>query len=125
MGFLLDNMVFAALVWMLAGGGMPRRIYTLVALTVARFISANFNYLCNRFVVFRPKTAKNGPHRSYFSYWGLVLVIGGASYVFTEALGEMLGIDGVVITAVKIFVDTILFFLGYFIQKRFVFRNHS
>jgi glycosyltransferase involved in cell wall biosynthesis len=125
LGFLLDNAVFAALVWMLAGGGMPCRIYTLLSLAGARFVSANFNYLCNRFVVFRPKSARRGPHRSYFSYWGLVLAIGAASYVLTETLGEIAGIEGVAITAVKIFVDAILFFAGYFVQKRLVFRYGS
>jgi putative flippase GtrA len=125
LGFLLDNAVFAALVWMLAGGWMPCRIYTLLSLAGARFVSANFNYLCNRFVVFRPKSARRGPHRSYFSYWGLVLAIGAASYVLTETLGEIAGIEGVAITAVKIFVDAILFFAGYFVQKRLVFRYGS
>ena len=122
LGFLLDNLIFAGLVWLFARSGMPCRIYTLLSLVGARFISANFNYLCNRFVVFRPKSVRRGPHRSYFSYWGLVLVIGGASYVLTEMLGELAGIEGVAITAIKIFVDTILFFVGYFFQKRLVFR---
>jgi putative flippase GtrA len=120
LGFLIDNAVYAATVWALAGGGMSRRGYTLVALAAARIVSSNFNYLCNRFVVFRRKRRK-GAHRSYFSYFALVLAIGAASYALTAAFGALFGVEGVKITAVKIVVDAVLFFVGYFIQKRFVF----
>ncbi|MBR2983175.1 MAG: bifunctional glycosyltransferase family 2/GtrA family protein [Kiritimatiellae bacterium] len=121
--FLMDNAVYAMLVWVLAGKGMTRGRYTLIALLCARFVSSNFNYLCNRFVVFKSGIPRRKRvHHSYFSYWGLVAVIGAASYILTGALGALLGVDGVLITAVKIFVDVMLFFLGYFLQKRFVFR---
>jgi glycosyltransferase involved in cell wall biosynthesis len=122
LGFLIDNAIYAFCVWMLAGGGMARRNYTLIALVTARFVSSNFNYLCNRFVVFKPRQRKYAAHRSYLSYWTLVLVIGGASYLFTEFLGAIFGIEGVAITVIKIFVDTLLFFFGYFVQKRFIFN---
>ena len=122
LAFLLDNAVYAAVVLMLSGDGMSRSAYTLVALVSARLVSSNFNYFYNRFVVFTPARRANGRHCSYLSYWALVLAIGGASYVLTEALGALLGVDGVLITAVKILVDAVLFFCGYFVQKRFVFK---
>ena len=122
LGFVLDNMVYAALVVLLSGQGMPRRYYALLALCGARLVSSNFNYLYNRFVVFAKGSRKHGGHCSYFRYWALVLAIGGVNYLLTETLGTILGVDGIAITVIKIFVDALLFFAGYFIQKSMVFK---
>lgn len=121
LGFLLDNLVYAALVVLMAGEGMSRRCYSLLALCGARIVSSNFNYFYNRLVVFRRNSHKNGRHDSYIRYYALVLVIGAANYVLTEIFGSLLAIEGIAITAVKIFADAVLFFVGYFIQRRFVF----
>jgi glycosyltransferase involved in cell wall biosynthesis len=121
LGFLLDNAVYAALVAFLSGQGMPRKYYALLALCGARLVSSNFNYFYNRFVVFAAQSRRRGPHGSYFRYWALVLAIGAASYALTETFGMLLDVNGVAITVIKIFADAVLFFVGYFIQKRFVF----
>lgn len=123
LGFVLDNAVYAALVWTLADDGMARRNYALLALVAARLVSSNFNYLYNRFVVFKSRSRRRGPHRSYFSYWALVLLVGASSYAFTAVFGALLGVEGVKITVVKIFVDAALFVCGYFVQKRLVFGS--
>lgn len=125
LGFLIDNAIYALLVAFWSGQGMSRKCYALLALCGARLVSSNFNYFYNRFVVFGPSSPRHGrtgPHRSYFRYWALVLAIGGASYALTETFGALLDVNGVAITAIKIFADAVLFFVGYFIQKRFVFR---
>jgi putative flippase GtrA len=106
---------------LLSGQGMSRRYYALLALCGARLVSSNFNYFYNRFVVFGSPSRRRGPHGSYFRYWALVLAIGAASYALTETFGMLLNVNGVAITIIKIFSDAVLFFVGYFIQKRFVF----
>ena len=125
LAFLLDNAVYAALVVLLSGQGMPRKYYAFLALCGARLVSSNFNYFYNRFVVFGASPRRHGPHRSYFRYWALVLAIGGASYALTETFGTLFDVNGVSITLIKIFSDAVLFFVGYFIQKRFVFKTGS
>lgn len=124
LGFLLDNAVYAAVIYALAGGGLKRRAYTLIALAAARLVSSNFNYLYNRFVVFRRrKVNSSGAHTSYLSYWGLVLVIGACSYGLTEGLSAVFDIKGVAITIIKIMVDAVLFITSYQVQKKLIFRQ--
>lgn len=125
LGFLLDNVTYALAIWCLDDGGMLRKTYTLVAMVIARTVSSNFNYLYNRFVVFRSARRKSGVHRSYCDYMGLVLVIGAASYGLTEGAAAFLDVRGVAITAVKIVADIVLFFASYWIQKRFVFGRRK
>lgn len=119
LSFLLDNAVFAGVLWVMSAKDTPRRDDVLVALVAARFISANFNYFYNRFVVFHTK----GRKRSFFQYWGLVLTIAAASYGLTEGLSAALDVRGVAITAVKIAVETFLFVASYWIQKKFIFKS--
>lgn len=125
LGFILDNAVCALVLWCLAGGEMRRKTYTFIALLVARTASSHFNYLYNRFVVFRRTRDHGGPHRSYWDYMGLVVAIGAASYALTALASACLDVRGVAITAVKIVADVILFFASYKIQKRFVFGRRK
>jgi glycosyltransferase involved in cell wall biosynthesis len=123
LSFLIDNTVFAFVVWVLADEGMTRKAYTLYALVASRLISSNFNYLYNRFVVFKGRRKGSGVHRSYFDYWALVIVIAAASYIFTQGISALADIRSVAITPVKILVDVILFVSSYWFQKRFVFSK--
>ena len=121
LSFIIDNAVFALVIWALAARETYRRDDIAIALVLARLVSSNFNYLYNRFVVFRAKGRKVAG-RSFFQYWGLVLVIAAFSYALTSVLSAVFDIRGVAITVVKIVVETGLFFASYWIQKRFIFR---
>lgn len=121
LGFLLDNAVFALMAGLLASAGYARETYALLALVVARVVSAHFNYLYNRLVVFRRRDYRAPRGRSYFAYMGLVVAIGASSYALTLALSCFLDVRGVTMTAVKVVVDTCLFLASYWVQKRFVF----
>ena len=125
LGFLLDNGVFALSMWLLARGGMVRRDSLLVSFVIARFLSSHFNYFANRFLVFRPVKAPGAGHSSYFRYFALVLAILGCGYALTEGAACVLGLDGAVLTVVKIVCETFLFFVSYFFQKKFVFRSNG
>lgn len=124
LSFVIDNGVFAAVVWAMAAKDTPRRDDILVALVAARLVSSHFNYFYNRFVVFRRGDGKkNVRHRSYYGYIGLVVAIGAASYALTEGCSVLLDVQGVAITIVKIAADAVLFAASYLVQKRFVFRR--
>ena len=126
LSFLIDNGVFAAVIWVMAAKDTPRRDDVLVALVAARVISSHFNYFYNRFVVFRRGDApRKGPHRSYYGYFGLVFAVGAASYALTEGCSALLDVQGVAITVVKIVADTVLFVASYLIQKKFIFARRS
>ena len=59
---------------------------------------------------------------SLLRYWLLVLLIAGLSYAGTLMISTCLDAKGVVVTAVKIFVETVLFVLSYKLQKNWVFK---
>ena len=124
LAFLIDNGVFAAVMWTMTAKDTPRREDVLVALVAARLVSSHFNYFYNRFVVFRRgRDARKGPHRSYYGYFGLVLAVGAASYALTEGCAALLDVKGVAVTVVKIAADAVLFVVSYLVQKRFIFRR--
>ena len=122
LSFLIDNGLFASILWFMAEKDTPRRDDILVALVIARAVSSHFNYLYNRFVVFKRRSASKH-HHSYWSYFGLVLVIAALSYGFTEGASAVLDVKGVAITIVKIVVDVVLFLASYFVQKKFIFKS--
>lgn len=96
-----------------------RRHDILIALAVARTVSATVNYAVNKRFVFRSRA----PVVSSFSrYWILVAVIAALSYVGTAVLSFALDLrEAAVITAGKIAVDAALFLLSYKIQRIWVF----
>ncbi len=125
LSFVLDNALFAGVLWFMSGRDTARREDILVALAIARLVSSNFNYFYNRFVVFERQESARKRHRSYYGYFGLVLAIAGASYVLTEGFSAILDAKGFAITVVKIVVETFLFCASYWVQKRFIFKNKN
>ena len=112
--------MFALAVWILEDRGIGRKLCVFCAIAAARLVSSNFNYFYNRFVVFGAKYARK---RSFFQYWALVLVIAAASYALTTAISALGDFHAFAVTAVKIVVETFLFFASYHLQKRFIFRK--
>ena len=124
LSFLIDNGIFAAVMWVLTAKDTPRRDDVLVALVAARVVSSHFNYFYNRFVVFRRERATpRRRHRSYYGYIALVLAVGAASYALTEGCAALLDVRGVAVTVVKIAADIALFVASYLVQKKLIFRR--
>ena len=121
LSFALDYAVFIGILAYL--GRRPDELSQheelLLATVVARFVSSNFNYFSNRLVVFRTK----GRKRSFFQYFGLVLVVWALSYGLTDGLSVALGVRGLSVTLIKVAVDVFLFLSSYWIQKKFIFRS--
>lgn len=122
LGFLVDNLVFTASHYLLHSQGVPRRYDILVSLIVARSISATLNYACNRTLVFRSQVSV-AP--SFARYVALVILIAFLAYVGTATLSAVVDALGVMVTLIKILVETVLFMLSYQIQKKWVFKGES
>ena len=97
-----------------------RATCVFAAFAVARAVSATVNYICNRKLVFKSKVSKR---KSFLKYWVLVLAIMAAGYGLTAGLSRALDAKDLAITAIKIAVETALFFCSYGIQKRWIFRS--
>lgn len=90
--------------------------YIAVSTVLARVISATYNYLMNYKVVFKSREKMGSSALKYFTL-----------AVIQMTLSALLVTGGVMLlrvvpeVVVKMIVDTCLFFVSYYIQKRFVF----
>lgn len=95
-------------------------MYITLSTVLARVISACFNYLVNYAVVFKSNENKGKAAVKYFVLAALQM---SASALFVTLLHTVLAF--IPETVIKIVVDMILFFLSYFIQRKFVFSSKS
>ena len=111
--FVLDYGIFCFLAAVLAKAPDAERVW--IATAAARVVSSLFNYLMNRSVVFN---SKERVRETIFKYYGLCVIQLCCSAALVLLFS---GISGLHPAAVKPFVDTVLFFISYHIQRRWVF----
>jgi putative flippase GtrA len=87
----------------------------MIASILARIISAIFNYYINREIVFSKRT-KN----SFYLYFLLVIFQILLSGFLVYITNSILPIGNTVFW--KIVVDSLLFFLSYYVQKKYIFK---
>ncbi len=120
LAFLLDNGLYHLLFSLLIGGN-PARLASAVSQLCSRVVSSLFNFTLNDRYVFQNKTDHG---KALVKYYCLCIPQTFVSLVCLTAL-----VDAMEITVprlamfVKILVETALFFLSYFIQKKWVFRK--
>lgn len=88
-----------------------------IATVLARIVSSFYNYSVNRRVVFADDAEMS---RSLWRYYALCAVQGACS---AGLVSGFVGLLSVPKTVCKAAVDTVLFFVSYQIQRRFVFGN--
>lgn len=115
--FLVDFSLFALLNWLLAG--LPAGQRLLLATVGSRLCSALFNFLMNKNVVF-DSTAKTGSALVRYAVLCVcqMLCSYGGVYFFSEILPVPTLLS-------KILVDGTLFFISFFIQRRWVFKDKA
>lgn len=117
---LVDNAVFTV-VCMLSENALGRATAILVATVAAYAVSGHCNYFYNQRYVFRSEATL----KSYFQYWGLVLVNGSLLMLATEFLAARLDAHGLKITLVKFVCQVILFLFSYTMQRCFIFKRSN
>ncbi len=113
--FLVDFGLFALLEYILLAP-LPGPQRKLIATVVARVCSAFFNFFVNHRIVFVSKAGMSG---SMVRYAILCVVQMLCSYGGVYLLSEWLPLPTM---ASKLITDCILFFISFFIQRRWVFR---
>ena len=111
MAALLDNLVFY-LVWKRSG-------YILGAQVVARVVSVAFNYSMVRARVF---ASREGHQVLLPKYLLLVLASGTTSYLGIRLITARMHVSAM---PAKLFVETLLFFVNFAIQRMFIFKGHE
>ena len=95
--------------------------HLLAAVLPARFLSLEFNYLVNKYLVFSTTARREHPDKIAFpAYLLLCAGIMAASWGLTW-LGKITFADAPAVL-VKAVVDTLLFFASFHVQKRLIFR---
>ena len=120
LSFLLDNSLYRILFSALLGRAAPALVSPL-AQGIARALSSLFNFTVNDRWVFQNK-ADHG--KALVKYYCLCIPQTLVSMICLTALVQRLEIASPnLATFVKILVETALFFISYFIQKKWVFRK--
>lgn len=121
---LLDLLLFYIVLQLLEWFGMDTMLRSeqavIAATVVARVFSSLFNFFMNQKVVFR-SAAKN----SFIRYYALCIVQMAASAGLVAAVSSALTVGKAGKTAVKLVVDTCLFFLSFGIQREWVFKKNT
>jgi len=115
---LLELAIFTLLNWLLDMTGVPTSVKLLISTVVSRICSSIVNYTINKKAVFR--SGGKASIRRYYTMW---LCQMGASYGLVYLFVKLTAATGLLKTVVKMAVDTTLFFVGYFVQKNWVFKD--
>ncbi|MHB8963954.1 MAG: GtrA family protein [Saccharofermentanales bacterium] len=110
----IDLTVFTIVMAILSASALEWKV--TAATIIARIISSLFNYAVNRNFVFQSQKRVTDTIRKYYilAFFQMLLSLGGV-----YGLTLLLGIHS---TAIKAFVDLILFFIGFQIQREWVFN---
>lgn len=95
-------------------------IYVTIATVAARIISASYNYFVNYKVVFR---SRDSFKTSAFKYLLLALIQMGCSAGLITIFVKMIPTGPELL--LKVVIDTVLFFISYYIQQKIVFKNEE
>lgn len=108
---VLDNLTFALLTL------SPYHMSIWAMTFIGRTISAIFNFSINKKVVFK---RSEGLWGQAFRYVCLLIISGSISAFFVNAMHAAFAIN---IILVKLIVETILYFVNFYVQKNFVFAR--
>ena len=120
LSFILDNGLYH-LLFSLFLGSMAKAAASAAAQAAARILSSLFNFTVNDRFVFRNQSEHG---KAFLKYYCLCIPQTLISMVCLTALVKELEIASPTLaTFVKILVETALFFISYFIQKKWVFKK--
>lgn len=115
---VLELLIFTLLNWLLDMTGITISVKLLISTVVARVCSSILNYTLNKKTVFR-----GGGKESVCRYYTMWVLQMAASYGLVYLFVDLTGVTGVMKTVIKMAVDVSLFFVGYFVQKNWVFAD--
>ncbi|MGT2911582.1 glycosyltransferase [Streptococcus cameli] len=116
-GFLIDYLVYAVTLLTLAGA--PTIVRLFLANSLSRVTSSVCNYNLNKLLVFKNKDSNSitGP-----AYFALVVALFICDTTLLYVFHKMLGLN---LYWVKIAVGILLFFVSWFVQKQFIFKERK
>ena len=107
--FIIDQLLFR----------LFRKLFSIeivISTILARIVSSLYNYFLNRDKVFKSKETN---YKTMLKYYLLVIVAMFLSGISVKLLNSIISIDESII---KMFVDSIIFIINYYVQKLFIFK---
>jgi len=117
--FLLDIVLFSILVWIFKPVTTLSLLYITIATIGARIISSIYNFMMNYTRVFKTSAKTTHCMARYFTL--CIIQLGISSFLVTLVYRQIELNE----TLIKIIVDTMLFFISFFVQKEWVFKHHA
>lgn len=115
--FIVDIVFFQLFLLMFIGFGLTRgTVVITIATVIARIISSTFNFYINKNMVFN---GEKRVRKTIVKYYSLCVVQMILSALLVSVVWHLLGGSE---TIIKICVDTVLFFVSYQVQRRWVFK---
>lgn len=113
--FITDIVIFSVLTKLGLAG-------VLISTVIARAVSSLLNFFLNRKMVFN---SKESLPKSLLKYYLLAIPVMLLSALGVKGLCLLTGIpeDSLIVTAIKVVVDIILFIINYHIQKKWIFKR--
>ena len=108
--FIIDQLLFR----------LFRKLFSIeivISTILARIVSSLYNYFLNRDKVFKSKETS---YKTMHKYYLLVIVAMFLSGISVKLLNSIISIDESII---KMFVDSIIFIINYYVQKLFIFKT--
>ena len=91
----------------------------LLSSYVARVISSVVNYIVNKKYVFKNEKKKN--YKAFIEYFLLVIINITISGLLVTKVYNYIHLNA---TFIKVFIDSIIFIVNYFLQKLIIFRKN-
>ncbi len=111
---MIDALIFQGFVYFLPSLNLSEKISIVIGTIVARIISTAVNFVINKFWSFQ---SKQKSFKEAFLFFLMFLGKMGISATLVAALSNI----PIPPLVTKLAVDALLFFAGYFIQKKFIF----
>ncbi len=102
-------------------GPLPNEWRIAIATGAARLVSSGFNFLVNKNFVFHSRTARHKQTDALLRYAILCVCVWAVSWGSVTSLHQYLNMSD---KLAKILTDTLLFFVNYRVQQRWVFKKH-
>lgn len=117
---LFELVLFTVLNFLLDSVGVSTAVKLLISTVSARICSSLLNYTINK------KTVFHGNGRgSFYRYLVMWFFTMAASYGLVTGFVYLTQAQGIMKTVIKICVDSSLFFVGYFVQEKWVFKKNT
>ena len=115
LSFMIDIVAFSIIIFFLKDKFMESII---ISSYIARCISSIVNYIVNKKYVFKNKKKKN--YKAFIGYFLLVVINITISGLLVAKIYNYIHFN---VTLIKVVIDTVIFFVNYFLQKLIIFKK--